>query len=391
MRINRLTILIILLLNGSLLKSQETIVVDIEAAYKKGIELMNANQYSEAVNHIFECHRSDYNNQDYLNRLAYCYFKLGNYRESKYAYAALLKMDSLNIGALSNLAMIAELELNYKSASDYYGQLIQLDSTNSYYYRQNGLIAQKRGELIPATAFFNKAHILNEKNIATIVDLATAYLELGAVEYAKNIIDRGMQQDSANISVLYTNARIQNALDDYPGVIRSIERTMELGDSSNYLAMMIGVAYLRTDSLNQCIFHLNKIIEREKDSEHTHHYLALAYELQEDFEKAKTHFEKAIEKGISSKVPRYHEDLAKLYEKSNDYYKAYENYKAAYDYEAADELLFHIAYNADQYYKDKNIALRFYKKYLSTSDQKYQEYTNKRIVQLKEIIHQMKN
>lgn len=391
MSINRILFMLILLSNVSLLKSQETIRIDIEAAYNKGLSLMNSNQYDLALEHMFECYRSDDKNKDYLFRLGYCYFKLGNFRESKYAFEALLKLDSTNIGALSNLAMIAEQELNYQKAGDYYSHLINIDSTNSYYYRQNGRIAQKKGAMISATAFFNKAHVLNQQDIATIVDLANAYLDLGALDYAQSIIEKGMQEDSANINVLYTNARIKNAKDDFPAVIRSIERAMELGDSSNYYAMMISVAFLRTDQAEESIFHLKKIIEREKDSEHTHHYLALAYELQGDSDLAKIHYEKAIEKGISDKVPRYHEDLAKLYEKSNQHRKAYENYKAAYEYNAEDVLLFNIAFNADQYFKDKNIAMRFYEKYLKTKHQEYREYSQKRVLQLKEIVHQMSN
>lgn len=377
-----------LLLSFSL-KSQETIVIDLDMAYKKAIELMNANQYGQALDHIFECHRMDGKNIDYANRLGFCYFKLGDYREAKFVFNDVLKKDSVNITALSNLATIAERELNYNDAGTYYGQLIGIDSTNSYYYRQGALVAQRQGDMITATAFFNKAHTLNEGDIATITDLASAYLELKAVDYANEIIAKGMAKDSSNIKVLYVNARIKNELDDYPTVIRSIERAMELGDSTNYYAMMLGVAYLKTEQLDLSIQQFKRIIARERDSEHTHHYLALAYELQKDYDQASTHFEIAIEKGISKKVPRYHQDLAELYEKKKQYQKAYRHYLAAYEYKAEDELLFHIAHNADRYYKDKKIALRFYKKYLNTKHQKYRQYANQRIGPLKELIHQM--
>jgi len=388
----RLATMLFLMLSVTILKSQDadTYVADIAESYKKGIELMTANRYAEALDYIYECQRTDGENLDYLNRLGYCYLQLGNFRESKYAFSDLLKKDSLNISALSNLAIIAEKELNYKSAAEYYGELINLDSTNAYYFRKGALVASKRGDPIVATAFFNKAHSLNEKDIATITDLASAYLELKAFDYAQEIIEKGMVLDSLNIRVLYTNARIKNAFDDYPAIIRSISKAMELGDSTNYYSMMISVAYLKTDQLDEAIYHLNRVIARERDSEHTHHYLAMAHELKGEFDKSVEHYEIAIEKGISKKVPRYHEDLAKLYEKANKFYKAYENYKAAYDYKPKKELLFHIAHNADRYYKDKNIAMRYYKKYEKTKDLKYKEYTTQRMKQLKEVIHQMK-
>lgn len=392
MTINRFTISFLFLILTISLKSQEavTIKTDIEASYKKGIELMNANRYQEAMSYIFECQRSDSKNLDYMNRLGYCYYQLGNYQEAKWVFGALLKEDSTNISALSNLASIASSELNYNSASDYYEQLIEIDSTNSYYFRQRALIAKRQKDIIVATAFFNKAHALNENDMATIADLAAAYLDLKALDYAQQIIDKGMQKDSSNIRILQINARIQNAVDDYPGVIRTISRAMELGDSTNYFAMMISVAYLKTDQLDDCIYHLNRVVARERDSEYTHRYLAMAYELKDDFDKASKHYQIAIEKGISQQVPQYHEDLAKLFEKNNKFYKAYENYKAANDYEPKATLLFHIAHNADRYFKDKSIAKRYYEKYLKSKDQKYKDYASERLDQLKEIIHQMK-
>lgn len=202
------------------LKSQEPVAiqVDIGEAYQKGIAFMNANQSDKAFDQIFECYRSDPKHQDYLNRLGYCYFKLGNYLEAKYAFQEVLKEDSLNISA---------------------------------------------------TALFNKAHTLNQDDIATITDFASAYLELDALDYAQNIIDKGLVKDSSNLKVLFTYARIQNELDDYPAVIRSVGRAMELGDSTNYYAMMVSVAFLKTEQLDSCIYHLNRVIARERDFEHT--------------------------------------------------------------------------------------------------------------------------
>ncbi len=389
MILKRYFFILLAMINYSSLISQETIIIDIENSYKKAIDLMNANQYEQALDHIFECQRNDFNNIDYANRLAYCYFQLGNYSEAKLVFGDVLKKDSLNITALSNLASIAERELNYREASNYYGQLITIDSTNSYYYRQSAQVAQRLGDIIGAAAFYNKAHILNKNDIATITDLAAIYLELKAIDYAAQMIAKGMDKDSFNIKVLHINARIKNELDDYPAVIRSINRAMAQGDSTYYYTMMLGVAYLKTEQIDLSIEQFSRIIAKERDSEHTHHYLALAYEMQEDFEQATVHFEIAIEKGISKKVPRYHQDLAKLYEKRGKYNKAYKHYLAAYEYKADDELLFHIAHSADRYYKDKKIALRYYKKYLQTKHQKYSQYTDQRVSQLKEIIHQM--
>ncbi len=382
--------LIGLMLISFLAKAQETIVLDIEEQYRKGVALMNANQYAKALDYIFECQRSDAKNLDYQNRLGYCYFQMGNFLEAKYSFQATLKLDSTNITALSNLAAISERELNYRKAKAYYSELIELDSTNSYYHRQQALVAQKQSDIASAAIHFSKAHRLNERDLATINDLAVIYLELKAPEYARQVIDKGIAIDSNNIRVRYTNARVCNAFDDYAGVVGAIQGAMIQGDSTPYFQMMVGAAYLKMDSINRAIYHFTRLIDREKDSEHTHHYLALAYEVKEEIEKSTFHFGEAIKKGISKKVPRYHQDLAELYERKKQYGKAYEHYRAAHNYAPQNELLFLIAINADRYFKDKSIALRYYQKYASSRDEKYSTYARQRIDELIELLHQMK-
>ena len=150
---------------------------------------------------------------------------------------------------------------------------------------------------------------------------------------------------------------------------------------------MIGVAYLDVDSIDQAIFHLESIIEREKDTEHTHHYLGLAYREKEMHDKSIEHFERAIKKGISPKIDIYHSDLAAVLELEYDYKAAAQHFEKAYEYKGKKEYLFHQARNYDLYYKDKKIALKYYKKYLATNDEKYKDYTKQRIEQLKEIVH----
>ena len=379
--------LFILLILTPVAKAQETITFDIEEQYKKAVELMSANQYEKALDYIYECHRSDGRNLDYTNKLGYCYFRLGNYKEAKYNFESALKMDSINTYALSNLASIYEREVNYFKAQSLYNQLIEMDSTNSYYFKQNAAIALKTGDLLNAIKLYTKAHQLNENDQVTIIQLAEIYLSMDAPEYAETFAKKGMEIDSSNIQMLYTNARVKNELKQYPRVVDLVEKAMLQGDSTIYYERLLSVAYLQVDSLEKALFHLNRMVDLKKDTEHTHHYLALAYDELGDFEKSKIHYEKAIEKGISKKVPRYHTDLAILYELNKDYKKAYDHYLAANRYSDDPKLLFHIAQNADNYFKDKNIALRYYQKYIKTKDSTFKEYTEQRITQLKEDIH----
>ncbi len=73
--------------------------------------------------------------------------------------------------------------------------------------------------------------------------------------------------------------------------------------------------------------------------------------------------------------------------------KAIVAYKDAYKYSDDPILLYYLATITDLYYKDKTIAINYYKKYLKSNHQhvEYKTYALHRSRYLKEQIHQSKN
>ena len=369
------------------IKAQEKIIIDLDLAYEEGMQAIAANQFQKAIDAFYECQREQPDNQDLISKLAYCYYRQGNYPEGKLYYRKLLQLDSTNISAISNLASIYEKELNYREAGKFYEHLLQIDSSNSYYFRQHGFLLKRQGVLLKAIIQFNKSHALNPYDLTVIDELAQLYLKLEALPYAMDFAKKGMALDSNNIRILYTTAKINNELKKDHKVIRLINRAMAQGDSTTYYQKMLSISYLQVDSIDAAIFYLNRIINKKQDSEHTHHYLALAYQKKENTEKSIFHFKQAIDKAISKRTSRYHGDLAAVYEMEKEYRKAINHYQAAYNYSGKARYLFFLARNQDLYYRDKNIAIRNYQKYLKTTDQQHRSYAQNRITQLKEIVH----
>ena len=76
---------------------QITNTIDIKEQYTLGIEALNNYQYQKALDHFYECHRVKTKNKEYLQKLAFCYMKLGDFNEAKFSYNSLLKKDSTNV------------------------------------------------------------------------------------------------------------------------------------------------------------------------------------------------------------------------------------------------------------------------------------------------------
>ena len=360
---------------------------DLAQRYQQAQALMSAYQYEQALEALSACYRWDEQNVDYLLKIAYCHQQLGRYGDAKLFYNSALLEDSLNTTALASLGSIYEREANYGRAREYYDQLIEIDTTNSYYFKRRGLQALHLGDAAGGTAFLLRAHQLNGRDMEVIDQLSDVYLAMELTEYAEKVLEAGFRQDPKNIKLLYNKARLHNKRQEYEEVVNAVERAMVQGDTSDYYQMMVGVAYLRIDSLERAIAHLESIVQRKKDTEHTHHYLGLAYLEKEKPEKSETHFREAIKRGISEKMGIYHGDLASVLANRGDRKSAIAHYREAYGYDPQPAFLFHLARESDQYYRDKKIALRYYRDYLNTGHDKFREYAEQRVMQLQEIIH----
>lgn len=368
-------------------QDQDSIQTETYTIYLEAVDYINAYQFDKALESLSTCYIREPQNIDYLSRIAYCHTQLGRYRDAKIYLNEVLKLDSVNTIAISSLGNIYEKERNYVKAKTYYDQLVEIDSTNSFFYKKSGYLAIRLGKTVDGIKHFLEALKFNEKDLEVIDVLSSLYISAGDLDYADQLLRRGLSLDGMNIKLLQNKAKLKQKQKKHKEVIDALEKTMIQGDSTPYYTMLLGVAYLQIDSSNKAIEFFQSIIRRKKDSEYTHHYLGLAYKAEQNFEKSEEHLAIAIDKAISNKISNYYGDLASVFEEQKKYKKAINNFQAAYNYSSKGEYLFFIARNADFYYRDKRIAQKHYQKYLKTTDKKYRNYTENRLKELREIIH----
>ena len=346
-----------------------------------------AYDFDGALKQLSTCYIKRPGHIPYLLRIGYCHTQLGRYPDAKLFYSEALKLDSLHTTALSALGSIYERERNYRKAQSCFTQLTQIVSTNSYYYKKSANIALHQGDALHALQQFIQAHTCNPTDLEVITRLSTIYLAMDELNYAEEIVKKGIQLDARNIPLLQAKARLHHKRKDHNLVASTIEGIMIQGDTSEYYQMMLGVAYLHLDSLELSLAHLQAIVDREEDTEHTHHYLGLVHRKLGNPEQSQAHFEQAIDKGISPKIGLYFNNLGNLAEQQGDLRTAIDHYRSAISYGAPVETHFFLARASDHYFKDKSIALRHYQDYRGTCHKEFQAYTEQRIGQLKEIIH----
>jgi tetratricopeptide (TPR) repeat protein len=359
----------------------------LEQAIQEGRALTYSYRFDEALLLYNEVYNEHPQNLRLLLQMGYCHQQMGRYPDAKLFYGEALKVDSLNTKALSAVGSIYEQERNFRQAKQYFNQLTSIDSTNAYYYKRLGKLSLQTNQALPALAYYLKAHELNGADIAVITRLSDLYLAMGQLDGAEQMIRKGLSLDGKNIQLLQAQARLHHKRKAHEEVVETVERTMALGDTSNYYQMLLGVAYLQVDSTDRAIHHLEQIVARKKDTEHTHHYLGLAYRNKKDYPQSRLHLEKAIEKGLSPKLGDYYRELGGLHDQQGDWKAAITQYEKALDYGAGIDVRFQLARAADQYYRDKSIAQRHYQRYLDRGGEQYAAYARQRLEQIREIIH----
>ncbi len=360
---------------------------DLDSLYREAQHQIGQFQFDKALKLLSTCYIQQPEHIPYLQQIGYCHYQMGRYTDATLFYRQALKQDSTNLTSLSFFGTLAEKQQRLTEAQPYFRKLVELDTANSYYFKRNAQLAERLRQPLYALENYLQAYRLNERDAEVAVALAGLYMDLEQLDYAEKILDKGLELAPQNLKLQYAWARLQNLKQDYPEVIRALQTCLAQGDTSHYFQMMLGAAYVLEDSLEQGIWHLEQVVKRNKAPEAAFHYLGLACRQVGELQKSKQYMLKAIDKGTSERLGTYYDDLSAIEEEQGHLRPAIDYLREAIRYEPQPERWFRLARLSDQYYKDKTIAMRYYKEYLQTEDNRWREYSELRLKDLREWQH----
>lgn len=356
---------------------------DIKAMYNEG-------DHEAVIQTTTEWLLTDSTNIDLLMFRAKSQVARGDQSAAKSDLAKIIQKDTTNESALYMLANIYEQQEFLARASKYYSMLNKVAPDNGIYYRKNGRIHQAFGDLPSAFRLYAKAHACNSKDVLAIKAMAELCVENDQLILADSLIRKAVELDPENIGIQYQLATVKYKLKQHDTVIQVLKPVSFKVDLPYYYHKMLGYAYLQSDSFDQSIFYLQKALNKDRNPEKTHFYLANAFEQLDDDEAAKYHMEQAIEHGMSPDLDLYYRQMARMSDQSKDFKSAIGYYQKAYELNQDPVLLYYLARASDIYYKDKSIAIRYYRKYIQSKHNyaTYVQYARDRMTYLKEQIHQ---
>lgn len=346
--------------------------------------------YLKAVDFAKSCLSIDSNSISCIEVLANASNKLGDQSTAKKYFHKLEKLDSTNMSSYIQLASIYEQQQRIPRAIKYYTILNKYLPENPVYFRKNATLYKSVNDNIKAFRLYAAANKLNPKDVLTIKGLAELCLTNDQPQMADSLINEALKIDKENISLSYLLAKSKYKQKQYDSVTVVLEGLRGYVDLNSYYNKLLGYSYLQIDSLDLAIQKLQMALVDEEESEKLHFYLATAYEKKKETEGALIHYEKAAHFGKSPDLDIYHRNVARVANNEKKYKLALEHYKDAYKYGKDPVVLYYLATISDIYYKDKTIAINYYKKYMNSRHphEEYQEYAKSRSRYLKEQIHQ---
>ena len=355
--------------------------------------LIQKAQYFQALNLLEKMNVGDSTQVEILQKQAFVNVKLGRLSTAKKLYYSALKKNGASSEILLQIAMIGEKENNYLEAFKSYQKLNQIDSTNTFYWKELARISSRMERSKDAISYLKKAVSLDENDIESIASLANLYLNIPQDDLAEPLIKKGFELDSASIKIRYLRSRLSYRNSDFKGVRKDILYVMSLGDSTAYYQRLLGTAYYYLDSIPQAIVIFERLISVGEDTENVRAGLAFALlkSTENDHEilnEANLNFNQAIDLGTSDRITDYELGIADVYDKNGDTEFAIRAFQRIINYRP--KAIFRLAEIYEKKKNDKDLALIFYQEYIRacgklkrpTADCNFIELATRRINEL---------
>ncbi len=313
-------------------------------------------------------------------------FVSGRLSDAKEILSQALILDSTNALILNPLGKVLMQKHNWLEALEIYNKLVKIDSSNSYYFEQLGKCSSTLDSKDDAIVYYQIAHRLNPMNEQTIMDLSQLYLLKEKLMSAMRIIDDGLAVYPSSSAMWTMKGKIFLGMKEFSDAIKSYKNSIELGDPSLLNIRDIGVCNYYLDNYDSSIAYLNTAIDINKDDPTSHFYLGASYKELKNYSAAIANLTAAADLLKNDFTSEVYTQLGATYYSIKNYKEALNCYKDALR-EKPDklELNFYLAVVYEQYYKDKSIAMNYYKKFFADSaktDQKLVSYAKERLTSL---------
>ncbi len=318
-------------------------------------------------------------------KLARSYHAAGLAKKAIHLYEKIFVQDSSNLVVASQLARLYKSTRKTKEAVKMYAFLIQKDSTNPFYCYQLGKILKKKGRFFESGELFLDAYKKDTAHLSSIFELAKFYKSLRFKDSTQLFINKGLLLDGEHLNFLQLKALFLYKYKNYKQSLVLIQKMDSLGFSNAAINSLKGACFEKMEQLDSAQVYYAKAVKMDRSSMEYAYKLANVYYKKKELKSAKILLMMSL-LGADPDFSAPQFLYATIFQEEKNFKEAIRYYKKSYHsgrrfYKG----LFQWAVTAEAYYKDKNVALDLYKKYIDRFASNDVEMTRYAKQQIKDI------
>lgn len=368
-----------------------TIYAQEEGSAKAIRAALNDFRYAEALSHLQKQETPPYNDFDYCYLVAQVYRSNRMVDSARLNFQAAAALDSQKLAPLVDWAQMEKALGNYRESIRVYHLALQRDTANAYLHRQLAAVYEQNRQTVQAIVNYQDAIHLQPNDLESTIKLGKIYIDRKAYELADQLCARALAQDSSLHQIWQLACFSAFRQKNYPAAWELGNEAFRRGtDSTAAMLNIMGVTAYNLQKLETAHLLLVRSLLAGQESEKTFFYLGQIAQEQGFPERAEAYFEKAIDAGTSEALGVYHLHMAFSLDDQEEYQAAITHYQEAYKLEATEVILYYLARDYDEAYRDKTMALNYYQQFLEVAGSEYYEYrtySEERISELKKIQH----
>ena len=225
---------------------------------------------------------------------AFNHYKNGNYSAAEMICLKILSIDRNHFNSRSLMATISAINKNYKQAKDFLHQALEIEPKNLGTIMNLGTAYKELGEFDESIKFYNKVLEIDPNHVNANYNIAVVFYKLGKATEAKKYLEKTVSIQSNYALAYYTLANVYSELREYNKAISSYKKAIEINPKSAPAYNNLGLLFRQLNDSKNAIISYEKAIEIKPNHSGAYHNLALTLKEQGEFKKAIKFHELAI-------------------------------------------------------------------------------------------------
>jgi len=338
----------------------------------KVVDLVQNQQYEEALNYLKPFSVTDSQNLQVLNYLGFLNNLIENNREATKFYQKSFEIDSNNIAALQYLGNVNNTD-NKPQALSMLHRLIRLQPARAPNYRLLGKLYKSKRQKDSALIYCNIAYTISPADFKNAAALAEVLLDTKNFNRADSVIEAGLLRDSVNITLLTLSVKSAFEAKDYQRACVQGEKLIRLNEVSLIPLSNMALSYFNLKQYNDCLRVCDYMLFNELNGETIFYYKAKALAGLKQYPQSNDQFQFCLDNAISNNLELYYYNIGQNYEALKLYNKAIASYDTAYYFSKDPLMNYNIAVVYETQLKNLSLAKKYYGKFLAESKPKTAE------------------